>query len=347
MARQKVIVTGGMGYIGSHTVVELISAGYQPIIIDNLSNSRRSVLDGISAITEEDVTFEEVDLSVASKTFEVFEKYADAIGVIHFAALKAVGESVEKPTLYYKNNLFSLINVIEAIQKNNIDKFIFSSSCTVYGQPDQLPVTELSPIQPAASPYGNTKQIGEEILRETTTAANSKLVTTSLRYFNPIGAHTSAHIGELPLGIPSNLLPYLTQTVAGIREQLSVFGSDYNTPDGTAIRDYIHVVDVAEAHIIALQRLIEGKNKSSYEAYNLGTGEGYSVLDVIHSFERSTGQKVNYKIVDRRPGDVEAVYADTSLAKKELNWMTKRSLDEMTASAWEWQKRVSELRIEN
>ena len=347
MARQKVIVTGGMGYIGSHTVVELISAGYQPIIIDNLSNSRRSVLDGISTITGEDVPFEEVDLSVASKTFEVFEKYADAIGVIHFAALKAVGESVEKPTLYYKNNLFSLINVIEAIQKNNVDKFIFSSSCTVYGQPDQLPVTELSPIQPAASPYGNTKQIGEEILRETTSAANSKLVTTSLRYFNPIGAHTSAHIGELPLGIPSNLLPYLTQTVAGIREQLSVFGSDYNTKDGTAIRDYIHVVDVAEAHIIALQRLIEGKNKSSYEAYNLGTGEGYSVLDVIHSFERSTGQKVNYKIVDRRPGDVEAVYADTSLAKKELNWVTKRSLDEMTASAWEWQKRVSELRIEN
>ena len=347
MARQKVIVTGGMGYIGSHTVVELISAGYQPIIIDNLSNSRRSVLDGISTITGEDVPFEEVDLSVASKTFEVFEKYADAIGVIHFAALKAVGESVEKPTLYYKNNLFSLINVIEAIQKNNINKFIFSSSCTVYGQPDQLPVTELSPIQPAASPYGNTKQIGEEILRETTTAANSKLVTTSLRYFNPIGAHASAHIGELPLGIPSNLLPYLTQTVAGIREQLSVFGSDYNTPDGTAIRDYIHVVDVAEAHIIALQRLIEGKNKSNYEAYNLGTGEGYSVLDVIHSFERSTGQKVNYKIVDRRPGDVEAVYADTSLAMKELNWMTKRSLDEMTSSAWEWQKKVTELRIDN
>ena len=347
MARQKVIVTGGMGYIGSHTVVELISAGYQPIIIDNLSNSRRSVLDGISTITGEDVPFEEVDLSVASKTFEVFEKYADAIGVIHFAALKAVGESVEKPTLYYKNNLFSLINVIEAIQKNNIDKFIFSSSCTVYGQPDQLPVTELSPIQPAASPYGNTKQIGEEILRETTSATNSKLVTTSLRYFNPIGAHASAHIGELPLGIPSNLLPYLTQTVAGIREQLSVFGSDYNTPDGTAIRDYIHVVDVAEAHIIALQRLIEGKNKSNYEAYNLGTGEGYSVLDVIHSFERSTGQKVNYKIVDRRPGDVEAVYADTSLAMKELNWMTKRSLDEMTSSAWEWQKKVTELRIDN
>ena len=345
MAKQKVIVTGGMGYIGSHTVVELVNAGYQPVIIDNLSNSKRSVLSGIETITGKKIHFEEVDLSMADKTYETIAKHSDAIGVIHFAALKAVGESVHNPTRYYRNNLFSLINMIEAMQKNKITKFIFSSSCTVYGQPDTLPVTELSPIKSAASPYGNTKQIGEEILRETTSALDSELVTTSLRYFNPIGAHSTAHIGELPIGTPSNLLPYLTQTVIGIRKQLSVFGSDYDTEDGTAIRDYIHVVDVAEAHIIALERILKGKNKAAFEAYNLGTGEGYSVLEVIQSFERSTGQKVNYKIVDRRAGDVEAVYADTSLAKKELGWEPKRSLDEMTASAWAWQKNIDSRKV--
>jgi len=340
MSLQKVIVTGGMGYIGSHTIVELINAGYHPIIIDNLSNSDRSVLEGLEAITGVKVPFEEIDLSDSKSTTQIFSKHADAIGVIHFAALKAVGESVEQPIRYYKNNIGSLVNVLEAMANLKIENFIFSSSCTVYGQPEKLPVTELSPTQPAISPYGNTKQVGEEIIKETCSTKSSELHTISLRYFNPIGAHASALIGELPLGIPNNLLPYITQTAIGIREQLSVFGSDYNTPDGTAIRDYIHVVDLAEAHVVALTRLIQKQNKSNYEVFNLGTGQGNSVLEVIQSFEKSTGEKVNYKIVDRRPGDVEAVYADTTYAREELGWATKRNLDEMTASAWAWEKKL-------
>ena len=338
--RKKVIVTGGMGYIGSHTVVELVNAGYQPVILDNLSNSEATVLDGIKKITGQDIPFEQVDLSDPVATAASFDKYGDAVGVIHFAALKAVGESVSQPIRYYRNNIYSLINVLEGMMKNDMAHLIFSSSCTVYGQPDTLPVTEKSPIKPALSPYGNTKQVGEEILREGTMASDGKLKSISLRYFNPIGAHPTAEIGELPLGVPNNLMPYITQTAIGLREKLSVFGTDYDTPDGTAIRDYIHVVDLAEAHVVAMARLLAGDNAAPYEVFNLGTGNGYSVLEVIQSFERSTGHKLNYQTVERREGDVEAVYADTSFAKDELGWETKRSLDEMTASAWAWEQKV-------
>jgi len=337
----KIIVTGGMGYIGSHTVVELINAGYQPVIFDNLSNSDRNVLSGIKAITDQDVPFTEVDLSDVATTKAAFNAHKDAVGIIHFAALKAVGESVNQPLRYYKNNLLALINVMEEMKKLGMQNFIFSSSCTVYGQPDSLPVTEKFPIKPALSPYGNTKQIGEEIIREEAAAEEGKFNTIALRYFNPIGAHPSAHIGELPLGVPNNLMPFITQTAIGKREQLSVFGTDYNTVDGTAVRDYIHVQDIAEAHVIAVKRLIAGNNKKDFEVFNLGTGNGFSVLEVIQSFERSTGQKLKYKLTERRKGDVEAVYADTTFAKEELGWVTKRGLDEMTASAWEWEKRIN------
>lgn len=340
---QKVIVTGGMGFIGSHTVVELIDSGYQPIIVDNLSNSDEKVLDSIEKISGKKVVFEKIDLSHESDTAAFFERHQDAVGVIHFAALKAVGESVQKPTEYYKNNIFSLINVLAGIKENKIQNFIFSSSCTVYGQPDQLPVTEDSPIKPAESPYGNTKQIGEEIIIAETNARNGGLSSISLRYFNPIGAHASGELGELPIGVPNNLMPYITQTAAGLRDQLSVFGGDYDTPDGTAIRDYIHVVDLANAHVIALQRLINEENSENYEFFNLGTGKGYSVLDVIRSFEKSTDQKLNYKIVERRSGDIECIYADTKKASNILKWNTKLSLDDMTYSAWEWEKKLRNL----
>lgn len=338
---KKIIVTGGMGYIGSHTVVELITAEYEPVILDNLANSNEDVLKGIKAITGKDVPFINVDLSDPVANKEAFAQHKDAIGVIHFAALKAVGESVKEPVRYYKNNIYGLINVMEEMRTNGIKNFIFSSSCTVYGQPDTLPVTEKSPIKPALSPYGNTKQIGEEILREAGGAEPGKFITIALRYFNPIGAHPSAHIGELPLGVPNNLMPFITQTAIGKRDQLSVFGTDYNTVDGTAVRDYIHVQDLAEAHVVAMARLLEKKNKLDFEVFNLGTGNGFSVLEVIQSFERSTGEKLKYKLTDRREGDVEAVYADTTFAKEELGWVTKRSLDEMTKSAWEWEKRVN------
>ncbi len=340
--RQKIIVTGGVGYIGSHTVVELIAAGYEPVLVDNLSNSNIEVLAGIEKIAQQKVTFEKVDLSDVKLTKEFFEQYQDAVGVIHFAALKAVGESVAEPIRYYKNNLFSLLNVIQGMKDNGIMSHIFSSSCTVYGQPKELPVTEDSPVQPAISPYGNTKQIGEEILREDISSRLDDSKVISLRYFNPIGAHDSTLIGELPLGVPSNLIPYITQTAAGIREELSVFGSDYNTKDGTAIRDYIHVVDLAKAHVIALERLTKNKNKKRYEVFNLGTGKGNTVLEVIESFEKTSGTKLNYKFVDRRPGDVEATYADTQLANEELGWTAQRSLDDMTRSAWEWQKHLTQ-----
>lgn len=339
MGKGKIIVTGGMGYIGSHTVVELIQSGFEAVIIDNLSNSVDSVLDGIETIVNRKVQFENTDLQNEADTTEIFEKHSDAVGIIHFAALKAVGESVRLPEKYYRNNLSSLLNVIVASQKIKSSNLIFSSSCTVYGQPDKLPVTESSPILPAESPYGATKQISEQIIRDI--CKTSSLSAISLRYFNPIGAHESAIIGELPIGVPDNLLPYITQTAIGIREKLSVFGGDYSTHDGTAMRDYIHVVDLSKAHVIACQRLLDGKNESNYEYFNLGTGMGSTVLEVIQSFERSTGEKVPYVIVDRRAGDIEKIYADCSKANHVLNWKAELSLDDMTASAWKWEKKLN------
>ena len=334
----KVLVTGGTGYIGSHTVVELQQKGYDVVIIDNLSNSEKSVLDSIEKITGIIPEFEEFDLTNSSRTAEFFQEYCDIAGVIHFAALKAVGESVEKPLIYYRNNIVSLLNILEGMRANSINNFVFSSSCTVYGQPDILPVSEDAPVKPALSPYGNTKQISEEIIFDVHKSFNLKALL--LRYFNPIGAHESSYIGELPLGIPNNLVPFITQTAIGKRKILSVFGGDYNTPDGTAIRDYLHVVDLAKAHVVALNRMIENKNKKETEVFNLGTGKGYSVLEVIASFERVSGLKLNYQIVDRRPGDVEQVWADTSLANSELNWKAEKSLDDMTLSAWLWEKQL-------
>ena len=337
----KVIVTGGTGFIGSHTVVELIDAGYNPVIVDNLSNSDKSVLDGIKRITGQSVPFVELDLVDKVTTDAFFANHNDAVGVKHFAALKAVGESVKEPLKYYKNNIISLINVIDGMRDQHIPYQIFSSSCTVYGQPEVLPVTEQSKVQLASSPYGNTKQIAEEILCEDILSRHDEDAVIALRYFNPIGAHSSAEIGELPIGVPSNLMPFITQTAAGIRAELSVFGNDYDTKDGTAVRDYIHVVDIAKAHVVALDRLIANKNKSKYEVFNLGTGKGSTVLEVIESFERTTGQKLNYKIAGRRPGDIASTYADTTLAKVELGWATQLTLDHMTSSAWKWQLRLA------
>ena len=334
---KKVLITGGTGYIGSHAAVEFIEAGYKVVIVDNLSNSKIEVLDGIEKITGTKPEFHNIDLSEEQKTKEFFEKNNDFDVIIHFAAYKAVGESVQKPLMYYKNNLNSLINILQGMTEQNIQNLIFSSSCTVYGQPDILPVTEKSPIQKATSPYGNTKQIAEEIILETINSTD-KLKSIALRYFNPIGAHKTALIGELPIGTPNNLIPFVTQTVAGIREQLSVFGDDYNTPDGTAIRDYIHVVDLAQAHLVAAERLIENKNKLNFETFNIGTGQGNSVLEIINTFEDVTDQKINYKIVGRREGDIEKVWADTTFANKELGWQTKLSLADSLLSAWNWEK---------
>jgi UDP-glucose 4-epimerase len=330
----KVLVTGGLGFIGSHTVVELQQEGFEVIIIDNLSNSKIEVLDQITSITGVKPQFEQFDLLDKEKVSNFF-KLNKIDGVIHFAASKAVGESVEKPLLYYENNLSSLLHVLQAMLETSQDHFIFSSSCTVYGQADELPITESAPIKPAESPYGNTKKISEDILTDTTKAHSFNAI--ALRYFNPIGAHPSAKIGELPIGVPQNLIPYVTQTAAGIREQLSVFGNDYPTPDGTAIRDYIHVVDLAKAHIVALRRLIDKKNKQKIEFFNIGTGKGSSVLEVINTFEKATGQKLNYKIVARRAGDITAAYADTSLANTELGWKAEKSLEDALHDAWLWQ----------
>lgn len=331
----KVLVTGGLGFIGSHTVVELQNEGFEVIIIDNLSNSSIDVLDNITSITGIKPEYHTIDLKdkLAVKLF--FEQHK-VDGVIHFAASKAVGESVQIPLDYYENNIHSLVYILQEMKAKNLNNFIFSSSCTVYGQADELPITENAPIKPAESPYGNTKQIGEEIIKDITKVTDLKAI--ALRYFNPIGAHPSAKIGELPIGVPQNLIPYVVQTAAGIRKELSVFGSDYNTPDGTAVRDYIHVVDIAKAHIVALKRLMENKNKLQYEVFNLGTGNGNSVLEVIQTFERVTGKKVNYKLVDKRPGDVTAAYADTNFANTELGWKTELSLDEALLSAWKWQE---------
>ncbi len=336
----KILVTGGTGYIGSHTVVELQNEGYEVVIVDNLSNSKKEVVDNIEKITGTKPLLEVFDLVDREKTADFFKRHNDIKGVIHFAAYKAVGESVQKPLMYYRNNLVSLMNVMESMIENNIDNLVFSSSCTVYGQPDELPVSEKAPIKKAESPYGNTKQIAEEIIQDTVKVEPIK--TIALRYFNPIGAHDSALIGELPLGVPNNLVPFITQTAIGIREQLSVFGDNYNTPDGTAIRDYIHVVDLAKAHVIAVDRMINGKMKKEFEVFNLGTGNGYSVLEVIKSFEKVSGQKLNYKIVDRRPGDVEQVWANPDFSNKELGWKAERGLDEMTLSAWKWELALRE-----
>ncbi len=339
MGKGKILVTGGTGYIGSHTVVELFNAGYEPIIIDNLSNSSISVLDGIKAITKVPPTYENIDCKDYNSLERFFEKHQDMKAIAHFAAYKSVGESVSKPISYYRNNIVSLLNLLQLMPNFGIKNIVFSSSCTVYGQPDELPVTEQSPIKPATSPYGSTKQMCETILADVA-VANPDMNSIILRYFNPIGAHPSAEIGELPNGIPNNLLPYITQTAAGIREKLRVFGNDYNTPDGSCIRDYINVVDLAKAHVVAIDRLIEGQNKKNIEFFNLGTGNGSSVLEILNGFEKATGVKVPYEIVERRAGDIEKVWADTTFANNELGWKTEVSLEDSLRSAWNWQKKL-------
>lgn len=329
-----VLVTGGVGYIGSHTAVELINKGFNTFIIDNLSNSNIEVLEAIKGITKAETHFVKLDLCNKADVLNFFSKNKiDAI--IHFAAYKAVGESVENPLKYYHNNILSLLNLLEAVNKIGIGKFVFSSSCSVYGDPDYLPIKEDAPFGEAKSPYAHTKQIGEEILRNVTKASNLKVIT--LRYFNPIGAHGSALIGELPIGTPSNLVPLITQTAVGKRETLNVYGNDYDTPDGSCIRDYIHVVDIAKAHVVAMERLLNNNIKSSFEIFNLGTGKGTSVFEIVKTFERVAEKKLNYKIASRRAGDVVSVYADTSLANQELGWYAEKNLEEMLLSAWQWE----------
>ena len=337
---RKILVTGGTGYIGSHTTVELQNAGYEVIIIDNLSNSNINVLDGIEKITGVRPVFSKTDCNDKTAVEKVITDNPGIVGIIHFAASKAVGESIQLPLLYYRNNLVSLINLLELMPQHGIKGFVFSSSCTVYGQPDILPVTERAPIKPAMSPYGNTKQINEEIIHDTI-YAGAPFKSIMLRYFNPIGAHPSAEIGELPIGIPQNLTPYLTQTAAGIRPQLNVFGDDYDTPDGSCIRDYINVVDLAKAHVIAIDRMLNGASNNNLEVFNLGTGNGVSVLELIHTFERATGVKVPYKIVDRREGDIEKVWADPTHANNVLGWKAMETLDDTLKSAWKWQQKLT------
>jgi UDP-glucose 4-epimerase len=335
----KVLVTGGLGFIGSHTTVELQQAGHQVVIIDDCSNASEEVLEGIVAITGILPEFVKMDLRDKGAVGDFFHNHSDLDGVIHFAASKAVGESVENPLLYYENNLCSLTYILQELTAQPTARFIFSSSCTVYGQADTLPITEGAPVKPAESPYGNTKQVGETIIRDTC-AAYPSFQAIALRYFNPIGAHPSAQIGELPLGVPQNLVPFITQTGAGMRPQLSVFGDDYPTEDGTCIRDYIHVVDLAKAHVVALERLFAGNNDANYDVFNVGTGTGSSVLEVIKSFERVSGKSLNYQIVGRRAGDVIAAYADTEKANTVLGWKAKSSLDEAMRSAWDWEQKI-------
>lgn len=334
----KILVTGGTGYIGSHTVVELQNNGFEVVIVDSLFNSKADIADQIGKITGVKPALEVFDLCDKEKTADFFRRHTDLKGVIHFAAFKAVGESVEKPLMYYRNNLNSLINVLEGMQENDIQNIVFSSSCTVYGQPDELPVSESASIKKAESPYGNTKQIAEEIIIDTVASGNQQAI--ALRYFNPIGAHETALIGELPIGIPNNLVPFITQTAIGLREQISVFGSDYNTADGTAIRDYIHVIDLAKAHVVAIDRMIQQKMKTEFEIFNLGTGTGNSVLEVIQSFEKVSGLKLNYQIVGRREGDIEKVWANPDFSNQELGWKAEKNLDEMLASAWKWEQLI-------
>jgi len=331
----KILVTGGTGYIGSHTVVELQQAGFEVIIADNLINSEASVVDSIGKITGIIPTFEEADLADPVQAAGIFQKHPDIKAVIHFAALKAVGDSVKRPLEYYRNNIFSLINLLVSMNRHGVKHIVFSSSCTVYGQPDTLPVKESTARQDAESPYGNTKKIAEDILEDEVQAGSLRCI--ALRYFNPIGAHPTAMIGELPLGVPDNLVPYITQTAIGKREKLMIFGNDYETKDGTPIRDYIHVVDLAQAHVVALKRMLEDKQISPWEIFNLGTGNGFSVLEVINSFEKISDMKLNYAFTDRRQGDIEKVWADTEYANLELGWKAERDLDEMMRSAWDWE----------
>lgn len=335
----KILVTGGLGYIGSHTVVELQNAGYEVLIIDNCSNSSEEVLKGITKITGNSPLFEKMDLRNRPQVTDLFKKHRDIQGVIHFAASKAVGESVQKPLTYYENNISTLVYILQELEQKETASFIFSSSCTVYGQADELPITESAPIKTAESPYGNTKQIGEEIIKDSCNVIPN-LKAIALRYFNPIGAHSSCEIGELPLGTPQNLVPFITQTAIGLREQLSVFGKDYPTEDGTCIRDYIHVVDLAKAHVVALTRLLKNKNKSNYEVFNIGTGKGSSVLEAIQSFEKVSGKKLNYAFAEKRAGDITAAYADTSLANNDLGWKATLTLDDAMRDAWSWEQKV-------
>ncbi|MFN3756191.1 MAG: UDP-glucose 4-epimerase GalE [Flavobacterium sp.] len=334
----KVLVTGGLGFIGSHTVVELHNAGFEPILIDNLSNSSIEVLEGIQNIIGHKPHFEKLELRNKIEVQSFFKKHNDISGVIHFAASKAVGESVENPLLYYENNISALVYLLQEFEKKENAHFIFSSSCTVYGQAEKMPITEDAPIQKAMSPYGNTKQIGEEIIQDVSKVSNINAIL--LRYFNPIGAHPTAEIGELPIGVPQNLVPFITQTALGLRNELSVFGNDYPTPDGTAVRDYIHVVDLAKAHVVALQRLLESKNKEKIEIFNVGTGKGSSVLEVIKAFEKVSNQKLNYKIVGRREGDITIAYANTDKANTVLGWKTELSLEQALESAWKWEQKI-------
>lgn len=341
MNKGRILVTGGTGYIGSHTTVELINAGYSVVIIDNLSNSNRDVLDGIKAITGIMPDFVEADCTDLAALTALFEKYCDIKGIINFAASKAVGESMEKPILYYRNNLNTLMNLLDLMPKYGVKGIVFSSSCTVYGEPDENPVTEQAPIKKATSPYGNTKQISEEIITDVINAG-APFKSVILRYFNPVGAHPSAEIGELPNGVPQNLIPYLTQTAIGIRKELSVFGNDYDTPDGSCIRDFINVVDLAKAHVIAVERMLEDKSDKNIEIFNLGTGVGLSVLELIAAFERATGVKVPHKIVGRRAGDIEKVWANPKYANEVLGWKAESSIDDTMRSAWAWQKKLRE-----
>ena len=336
----KILVTGGTGYIGSHTVVELQNAGFEVVVVDNLSNSNIEVLSGIEKITGIRPAFENIDCTDYVNMDRMLEKHSGIEAIIHFAASKAVGESVQKPLLYYRNNVGSLLNLMQLMPIHNIHNIVFSSSCTVYGQPDVLPVTESAPIKPALSPYGNTKQICEEIIRDTA-YSSSFYQATILRYFNPIGAHPSAEIGELPTGVPNNLVPFITQTAAGIRKQLQVFGNDYNTPDGTCIRDYINVVDLAKAHVIAVKRMLEHKSKYNIETFNLGTGRGLSVLELVNTFQKVNGVKVPYRIVDRREGDIEKVWADPAFANRELGWTAQETVEETLRTAWKWELRLA------
>lgn len=334
----KVLVTGGLGFIGSHTVVELQNEGFEVVIIDNLSNSSEDVLKGIVAITGKTPIFEKMDLRDKPAVQDFFKRHADISGVIHFAASKAVGESVENPLLYYENNINTLVYILQELQQKPEAHFIFSSSCTVYGEADKMPITEDASVKPAVSPYGNTKQIGEEIINEVCKVSNINSIL--LRYFNPIGAHPTAHIGELPIGVPQNLIPYITQTGIGLREQLSVYGDDYPTPDGTCIRDYIHVVDLAKAHVVALQRLLAKNNVEKVEVFNLGTGTGSSVLEVIQTFEKVSGQKLPYKIVGRREGDIISAYANTDKANNVLGWKAQSTLEDALTYAWKWEQKI-------
>ncbi|MFV7233990.1 UDP-glucose 4-epimerase GalE [Flavobacterium sp. ZB4R12] len=334
----KILVTGGLGFIGSHTVVELQNEGFEVVIIDDLSNSSEEVLKGIVAITGKMPVFEKLDLREKVSVQDFFKRHSDVAGVIHFAASKAVGESVGNPLLYYENNINTLIYLLQELQQKQEAHFIFSSSCTVYGQAETMPINENASVKPAMSPYGNTKQIGEEIIADVTKVSGINAIL--LRYFNPIGAHPSTEIGELPIGVPQNLVPFITQTGMGLRKELSVYGDDYPTPDGTCVRDYIHVVDLARAHVIALQRLVNKKNLDKIETFNLGTGTGSSVLEVITAFEKASGQKLPYKIVDRREGDVISAYANTEKANDILGWKTESTLEEGIVSAWKWEQKV-------